>query len=496
MLSPPHKYILFYFLFSLIVKTTPFKIRSFDNEGCEIVHYPPEILAPIPHLKECLSTINGLAVYPGDPDYYDSIKVFNCRNSYFPIVIIYVTKISDIQRSIHCANTLNITVVPRSGGHSFEEYGIGGKNGVMVIDVKEFNQITINVETNTAIIGPGNRLGTIYHELYQAGFLIPAGLFPQVGIGGHATGGGYGAVTRKYGMSCDNIIGIEMVTANGTFISPINSTHHSDLFFVLRGAGNAGYGIVTSLTFRIHPIPPIVTSIRISYTSEQIELGFLTFTQTFKNLNENLTPFINLSPNTLLFIATYLGPEEEARNAVKELIELSNPTYVKFEEMSWWSSVILFPYVPRQNFKSTSYVIPTQGLSLEGFRVLLNFISDIECNFGVIFDVCVGGVLNKISVNSSAFIHRDFFAIMQLELMWSNSKKIQTKCLEKQLRFSQEFQAKYTTYFSYQNYIDRDLDDWGTRYYGHHLPRLVETKKKYDPNNLFNWAQSIPTKLP
>src|SRR6185437_12231579 len=101
MLSP-HKYILFYFLFSLIVKTTPFKIRSFGNEGCEIVHYPPEILAPIPLLKECLSTISGLAVYPGDPDYYDSIKVFNCRKSYFPIVIIYVTKTSDIQKSIHC----------------------------------------------------------------------------------------------------------------------------------------------------------------------------------------------------------------------------------------------------------------------------------------------------------------------------------------------------------------------------------------------------------
>ncbi|RIB17092.1 hypothetical protein C2G38_2089177 [Gigaspora rosea] len=229
----------------------------------------------------------------------------------------------------------------------------------MVIDVKEFNQITVNIETNTAIIEPGNRLGTIYHELYQAGFLIPAGLFPQ----------GYGAVTRKYGMLCDNIIGIEMVTANGTFISPINSTHHSDLFM-------------------IHPILPIITSIIISYTSEQIKLEFLTFIQ----------------------------------------------------------------------------------------MVLLNFISDVEYKFVVIFDISVGGVLNKISVNSSAFILRDS----------NNSKKTMTKCLEKYLRFSQEFQAKYTTYFSYQNYIDRDLDDCRTRYYGHHLPRLVETKKKCDPNNLFN----------
>ncbi|CAG8837781.1 13220_t:CDS:1, partial [Cetraspora pellucida] len=137
----------------------------------------------------CLSTINRLAVYPGDPDYYECVKIVNCRYSYFPVVIVYVTNILDIQLSIYCANTLNISVTARSGGHSFEEYGNGGRNGVMVIDVKEFNQVTINNETNTAIIGTGNRLIHIYYKLNQAGYLIPAGTCNYVGIGGHATGG-------------------------------------------------------------------------------------------------------------------------------------------------------------------------------------------------------------------------------------------------------------------------------------------------------------------
>ncbi|CAG8783847.1 8672_t:CDS:1, partial [Racocetra fulgida] len=131
----------FFLWFLLIIQVTPLNTRTFlDDDGCEIVQCPLEILGPVPHLKECLSTINGLTVYPGDPNYYESIKIFNCRYSYYPVVIIYVTNILDIQLSIYCANTLKIPVTARSGGHSFEEYGNGGRNGVMVIDVKEFNQ--------------------------------------------------------------------------------------------------------------------------------------------------------------------------------------------------------------------------------------------------------------------------------------------------------------------------------------------------------------------
>ncbi|CAG8523441.1 2846_t:CDS:2, partial [Dentiscutata heterogama] len=493
-------------------QVTPLNIRSFiRDEGCENVHYPPEILAPLPYLEKCLSTIKGSAVYPNDPQYYDCIRVANCRNPYFPVVVVYVAEILDIQKSIHCANSLNISVVARSGGHSFEGYGDGGKNGAMVIDVQGFNQIDINTETKTVVIGTGNRLGPVYYKLYQAGFLIPAGSCANVGIGGHATGGGFGVVARKYGLASDNIISAEMVIANGTFISPINSTHHSDLFFVLRGAGNAGYGIITSLTFRIHPIQPIVTSINISYYSEQVELVFMSLSKVSKNLSENLTPYLAVLAEssgyyTISITATYLGPAEEARIAVKELIELSNPAYIKFEEMTWWRSVMetftqqqtIHPVFPPQPFKSTSYNIPLPGLSREGIRFLVNFISNVECTTVALFDVYAGGgVINRISGNNSAYIHRNLLFVLQLEMKLSDrDKETQIKCVEKHLQFRQEFQAKYTSYFSYQDYIDKDLPDWATRYYGVHLPRLIETKKKYDPNNLFNWEQSIPTKLP
>ncbi|KAF0476756.1 FAD-binding domain-containing protein [Gigaspora margarita] len=503
-----HKFFLLYFLPLLIaqakpLKTIPFNL-FFDDDGinCENFQYPSEILAPVPYLKECLSTIDVLAVFPGDPDYYNSIKVANCRNNYFPVVVIYATTISDIQKSIHCANTLNISATARSGGHSFEEYGNGGKNGVMVIDVQEFKQIDINFETKTAIIGVGNRLGEIYHKLNKFGYLISAGECINVGLGGHATGGGFGWTGRKYGLASDNIVSAEMVTANGTFISPINLTHHSDLFFAIRGAGNAGYGIITSLTLKIYPVLPIITSITISYLPEQVELAFITFAKVAKNFNENLSGYMalrskNSNTYTFIFTATYLGIEEEARSAVKELIELSNPAYIKFEEMTWLGIVDSYPPFTRQPFKITSYTIPPSGFSQEAIRALVNFVDDSECQAIALLDLYASEAVSSISINSSAFIHRNIFGVLELELpLKGYSKEVQIKCIEKHLQFRQEFQAKYTSYFSYQDYIDKDLSDWLTRYYGPHVNRLIEIKKKYDPNNLFNWKQSIPTKLP
>ncbi|RIB09095.1 Glucooligosaccharide oxidase [Gigaspora rosea] len=372
----------------------------------------------------------------------------------------------------------------------------------MVIDVQEFNQININFETKTAVFGPGNRLGEIYHKLNKVGYLISAGECIHVGLGGHATGGGFGWTGRKYGLASDNIVSAEMVTANGTFISPINSTHHSDLFFAIRGAGNAGYGIITSLTLNIYPVHPIVTSIKISYLPEQVELAFIIFAKVAKNLNENLSCYIELRPKSIntypfSFNAAYLGTEEEARNAVKELIELSNPAYIKFEETTWLGIVDSYPIFTRSPFKITSYNIPPSGFSQEAIRVLVNFINNLECESIALFDLYASDVISGISINSSAFIHRNIFGVMELEAPLSGlSKDDQIKCVKKHLQFRQEFQAKYTSYFSYQDYIDRDLSDWITRYYGPHVPRLIEIKKKYDPNNLFNWKQSIPTKLP
>ncbi|CAG8747831.1 15586_t:CDS:2, partial [Dentiscutata erythropus] len=179
------------------------------------------------------------------------------------------------------------------------------------------------------------------------------------------------------------------------------------------------------------------TSINISYYSEQVEVVFMSLSKVSKNLSENITPYLAVMAEssgyyTVSITATYLGPAEEARIAVKELIELSNPVYTKFEEMTWWRSVMetftqqqtVHPVFPPQPFKSTSYNIPLPGLSREGIRFLVNFISNVECTTVALFDVYAGGgVLSGISGNSSAYIHRNLLFVMQLEMKLSDRDK-------------------------------------------------------------------------
>lgn len=220
-----------------------------------------------PHnLSLCLSLIEGPVIYqnPNDTLFQSLIIDQNIRVNYTPMVLVFAIDNKDVQKAVKCAVKSKIDIVPQSGGHSYEKYGLGGRDNVIVLDLTFVNGITINSETKTAKIGAGNRLGNVYNQLNQAGFFIPAGLCPSVGIGGHALGGGFGYYSRKYGLACDNIISMEMVNVTGDILQ-VDSIKNFDLYFALRGAGGGSYGIVTYFVFRIHRTPPHVTYMELEF---------------------------------------------------------------------------------------------------------------------------------------------------------------------------------------------------------------------------------------
>ncbi|KAG0222273.1 hypothetical protein BGW42_006748, partial [Actinomortierella wolfii] len=129
---------------------------------------------------------------------YDTDRVgFNINFNYKPIAIYHPATEHDAAAAIRCAAANNVAIAPRSGGHSFEGYGQGGKDGSLVIDLNQFQQFSIDKQTHVATVGAGTRLGPLYSRLWEAGeYLVPAGTCPSVGIGGHALGGGIGMVSR------------------------------------------------------------------------------------------------------------------------------------------------------------------------------------------------------------------------------------------------------------------------------------------------------------
>ncbi|KAF0501603.1 FAD-binding domain-containing protein [Gigaspora margarita] len=451
-------------------------------------------------LTSCLADVQGTLVYPNSPGYNADLIDENIRVNYTPSVIVYAKIVADVQFSVYCASSLNMSISARSGGHSYEKYSSAG---AIVVDITNLNQIVINSTTNTAIIGAGNRLGPIYYTLSQAGFLIPAGTCPSVGIGGHALGGGYGLCGRKYGPALDSILSMDLVDPTGRLIT-VNKDQYTDLFFALRGAGANNFGIVTSFTFKIYPTPPSVTSISLTYALTNIQNVFNVYHQLGSSLPDDLSFSIVIDNGSVEFQGVYLGTQTNANQILSQFITQSQPTSTKFTEESFFNSVVRWgfqqengtinPYHSPSDFKAKSFYVKSPGLSAAGVQSLITFMQGLPttCPTYAIFDLYAGGATNNVPANATAFVHRDVFYSIELFTTLNGDNATNQQCFNQLNSFSETFQANYTDYSCYQNYIDRDLTDWQTRYYGSNLPALIAVKKIYDPNNVFSYAQSIP----
>ncbi|CAG8550120.1 6162_t:CDS:2 [Acaulospora colombiana] len=452
-------------------------------------------------LQDCLKQVQGKKVFPNDAEYSQDIIDENTRISYDPAAIVYASSTNDVQISVKCATTLKIGVTARSGGHSYENYCLGGRNGILVVDMTDLNNINIDSKKKTAVIGAGNRLGTIYNTLSKSGFLIPAGSCPSVGMGGHSLGGGYGLYGRKFGLASDNILSIDMVNANGDLITA-NANKNSDLFFALRGAGGGSYGIVTEITFKLSPTPSTVTSFSFDYELSNIQSAFNALNRLGSGIPAEVTMSLSISQNTAQIVGVYLGPSASARSVLANFIKSSSPTGTQFFEESFFSSVVRWGYQGVQgtinpthhpnSFKAKSFFVGSPGLTSAGVKALTNFISTIQCSTFAETDLIGGGAVNSIAANETAFVHRDSLYMIQLYTTLTGDESTDKTCLSKLASFGVSFQQKFTSFFSYQNYIDRDLKDWQHRYYGSNFGKLVNVKNKYDPKNVFNFPQSIP----
>jgi FAD/FMN-containing dehydrogenase len=203
-------------------------------------------------LKELAREIDGTVVTPASAAYAQARTIVNKRYDVsHPQAVVYCESVDDVQKTIRWARTHAIHVVPRCGGHSYAGYST--TNGV-VVDVSRMNRI--RVHPRTATIGAGARLIDVYSALGAHGVTIPAGSCPTVGISGLTLGGGASYAGRKFGLTCDNVLGLTIVTADGNVLQ-CSPQKHADLYWACRGGGGGNFGIVTSFRFRTHPVDQV-----------------------------------------------------------------------------------------------------------------------------------------------------------------------------------------------------------------------------------------------
>jgi Berberine and berberine like/FAD binding domain len=382
-----------------------------------------------------------------------------------------------------------------------------------VIDVSRLASITVNAAAGTVGIGAGARLMDVYRELAAHGLTIPAGSCPTVGIAGLALGGGVGFAGRKLGLTCDNIRSFTMVTADGV-VRQCNPNRNPDLFWAGRGGGGGNFGIATRFTFTTHPVGS-VTIYRAGFSwsdaprvvdawqrwaptapDELFSLLSVEATDSGATHVGSSGQFFGTAPQLQALLASFF-----AAGATPNTLEISTMPYI--DAMLLWagcSSAMhcsLGDGVGRSTFAAKSDYVNTP-LSSSGIDTLLHAVearAATPARGSVLLDA-YGGAINRVPEAATAFVHRDAAFSLQYIAGWAPaSGDPAALAASSWLQSTYAAMRPHVSGFAYQNYIDRELPHWGLAYYGSNYARLRKVKRRYDPNNVFRFAQSIVPSL-
>ena len=466
------------------------------------------------------SNMQGTLVRPNSSQYPTAIQLFQPSfDSIRPAAVAYCASPTDVATCLSFVRKFDLPCTPRAGGHSYAGYST---TTGLVLDVTRMNAMTVNTATGTATIGAGVRLIDLYAELAQSGLVLPGGSCPTVGIAGLTLGGGFGVLGRKFGLTSDNLLSAQVVLADGTLLT-CDATHHSDLYWALRGGGGGNFGVVTSFTFRTYQVAA---------------LSLFTLNWPWSNAIDVVDAWQKWAPpapdelwsNCLLFSSNdtsaapvarvngvYVGDVAPLNSLLQQLISrigvAPSSSYVSgagildtmMDEAGCYGKTVAQCHLPSQNpqgqlqrdtYKARSDYYAS-AISRQGIGVLVNAIAHRQASStlgkgGILLDAC-GGAINRVAADATAFVHRDQLFSAQYSANWNaGAPSAIVAANDAWLASTWQALRPYASGTAYQNYIDPELVDWQHAYYGANLPRLQQIKAIYDPTNLFHFQQSIP----
>jgi FAD/FMN-containing dehydrogenase len=461
-------------------------------------------------------SLSGTLVLPPQAAYAQAKLVYDLRyENATPAAVAYPRSTSDVQRLVDFARAHGLAPIPRCGGHSYAGYSTGSG---LVIDVANLGGV--RASGGRANVGAGTRLIDMYSALAQRGVLVPGGSCPTVGISGLALGGGIGVLGRKYGLTSDALSQLTVVTADGSALTA-NAGSHADLYWASRGGGGRNFGIATSLHFKTRPVPALAM-FTLNFPWAAAAALFGSWLGWIRNAPDELwSNCLLLSAGSSGLIARTTGVYVGSTTALASLLaklrsaigtaptssSLSSATYLQAMLIEAGCADITLAQchvqapgsagtLPRTAFLAKSAYFAKAPPSA-GISAVVNAIGAFSHELpslggGLAFD-SYGGAINAVPAAATAFVHRDALCQMQMTASLGPSTPASTVA-SAQTWLNQTAQSlrSYTNGQAYQNYIDPTLANWQQAYYGSNLPRLRTVKAKYDPDNVFRFAQSIP----
>jgi FAD/FMN-containing dehydrogenase len=439
-----------------------------------------------------LAALTGRVIWPQDPAYEEARQSFNARFSRFPSAIVVCDNMSDVGNAVRWARQEEMPLRARSGGHSYEAFSVVDEG--LVIDVGGLTNVDVDVSRGEAVIGAGVRLLDCYRRLWEHGVTIPAGTCPGVGIAGLTLGGGIGFLSRQYGLTCDNLVAVELVDADGRVLRA-SEEEHPDLFWALRGGGGGNFGIATAFTFRVHPIGDVVTC-TVSWPWDDVAEVLDTWQRWAPFADERLCVALAVSrPSAGAISATglFTGAETELPALLEPLLQAGTPGTPLIQSLPYLTAVeqLAGPAIPNGNlrFKNSS-AMADEPLPAAAITTLVDRLGAAPFDSDLVGFFPLGGTIAAIDPAATAFPHRGAHFDMQYQAYWWDDS-----AAEASLAWVRDLRAAMAPYTAgaYVNYIDADLSDWESAYYGTNLSRLKQVKGDYDPGDVFNSPQTVPS---
>ncbi|MFG2679536.1 FAD-binding oxidoreductase [Streptomyces sp. NPDC048392] len=471
--------------------------------------------APAPATWTALAaSLDGQLVRPGDHAWKTAHQLYNTRfDTLKPTAVAYAAHPDDIRTALSYARAHHIPVAIRNGGHSYAGWSSG--DGRLIIDVSKLNRV--RASSGEAVVGAGAKLIDVYRALAAKGVTIPAGSCPTVGVSGLTLGGGHGVVSRAYGLTCDSLTQATLITADGRELTA-NTTDHKDLFWALRGAGNATFGIVTEFHFRTHPAPRAVSGY-LSWPWRKAPAVVRAWQEWGPGQPDEIWSSLHLAAApgrapTVSVAAFSLGGYGELQNAVDRLadrigspasnVSLKRRTYE--ESMEMYAGCSSFSTDARCHLPGSAPGHSPQGalgretyaarsdffdrpLPPAGVKALLARLTSVRGGAGSIAFTALGGAVNRVPPTATAFVHRRSRTLAQYIASWRPGTN--GRAARSWLDSAHGAMRPYASGAAYQNYTDPTLTDWRRAYYGDAAPRLERLKHQYDPDRVFTGPQTL-----
>ncbi|WP_214408636.1 FAD-binding oxidoreductase [Sphaerisporangium fuscum] len=444
----------------------------------------------------------GRLIRPGDASYDAARRLYSPSfDGIRPSGVAYCAGPSDVAECLAFAKKFGVPVTSRSGGHSYAGWSTGTG---LVIDVSRMN--TVSAASGRAVVGAGAQLIDVYDRLAAHGVSIPAGSCPTVGVAGLTLGGGIGVVARKYGLTCDVLESLQIVTADGRVLT-CDADHNPDLYWASRGGGGGNFGVAVSFTFRTHPTRQVTVFFlhwpwslaRKAIAAWQAWAPYAPDAM-WSNLHLNKDPGLDLQIGGL-----YLGSQADCERQLEPLISKigSRPSSRYVSQASYSHAMMLMAgcsgrtvsqchrpgdlpgqtadgRFPRDAFSAKSHMA-YRPLSAAGINALVEQTA-LPGRHAVLLDA-LGGAVARLRPDATAFPHRaaifsvQYYAHMAGAAAW--------------LGRAHAAMSPHFGDHAYVNYIDPSLSGWRQAYYGANATRLAKVKAAYDPGRLFRFPQAV-----